>query len=219
MDSFTGGRSITRYKVVRSDKGAKPATINRELAMLSKAFNLAIREWEWLRDNPVSKVPFEKENNKRKRWLSLEEERRFFEHSPDWLSEIVSFALNTGLRQDELLSLEMSRVSLVRKTIHIQNTKSGRPRTIPLNRFALGVLKNKLEEKVINIKDLVFVSSKGSKVDPSNLRREFYKVLKEAGIENFRFHDLRHTFATRLAQKGIDIYKIAKLLGPMKTSG
>ncbi len=110
-------------------------------------------------------------------------------------------------------SLEMSRVSLVRKTILIQNTKSGRPRTIPLNRFASGVLKNKFEEKVRNIKDLVFVSSIGSKVDPSNLRREFYKVLKKAGIENFKFHDIRHTFATRLAQKGIDIYKIAKLLG------
>jgi integrase len=99
------------------------------------------------------------------------------------------------------------------KTILIQKTKSGRPRTIPLNRFALGVLNDKFEEKVRNIKDLVFVSSVGTKINPSNLRREFYKVLHKAEIENFKFHDLRHTFASRLAQKGIDIYKIAKLLG------
>ncbi len=102
---------------------------------------------------------------------------------------------------------------MTRKTILIQKTKSGRPRTIPLNSFALGVLNRKLEEKVRSIKDLIFVSSAGTKIYPSNLRREFYKVLKKAGIENFKFHDLRHTFATRLAQKGIDIYKIAKLLG------
>ncbi len=68
----------------------------------------------------------------------------------------------------------------------------------------------KIELKVRNIKDLVFVSSAGTKMDASNLRRNFFKVLKKAEIENFEFHDLRHTFATRLAQSGIDIYKIAK---------
>ncbi len=206
-------KKVTRYKVLRRQEGAKPATINREMAMLLKAFNLSIREWEWIKDNPVSKVPFEKENNKRDRWLSGDEEKRLLEFCPDWLREIVIFALNTGLRQDELLSLEWSRVSIARKTILIQKTKSGRPRTIPLNRFAFGVLNDKFEEKVRNIKDLVFVSSVGTKINPSNLRREFYKVLKMAEIENFKFHDLRHTFASRLAQKGIDIYKIAKLLG------
>ena len=89
--------------MLRKDEGAKPATINRELAMLSKAFNLAIREWEWLKHNPVSKVPFEKEHNKRDRWLSDEEEKRLLEFCPDCLREIVVFALNTGLRQNELL--------------------------------------------------------------------------------------------------------------------
>ncbi len=112
-----------------------------------------------------------------------------------------------------MISLEWSRVSLSRKTILIQKTKSGRPRTIPLNRHSADILNDKFEEKVRNIKELVFVSGTGSKIDPSNLRREFYKVLRKCEIENFKFHDLRHTFATRLAQKGIDIYMIAKLLG------
>ena len=61
---------ISRYKVLRKEQGAKPATVNRELAMLSKAFNLAVKEWEWLNENPVSKVPYEKENNARDRWLT-----------------------------------------------------------------------------------------------------------------------------------------------------
>jgi integrase len=204
---------ISEYKVVRNDEGAAPASVNRELSMLSKAFNLAVREWEWLKDNPVSRVPKDKENNERDRWLTVEEEKRFFDNCPERLSEIVIFALNTGLRQGELLSLQWSRVNFIRKTILIQITKSGKPRTIPLNRFALELLKKKFEEKVRSIQDIVFVNKVGKKMCPSKLRKDFNKVLIKAEIENFKFHDLRHTFATRLAQKGIDIYTIAKLLG------
>jgi len=90
--------------------------------------------------------------------------------------------------------------------------KNGKPRTIPLNQIALDILVEK--SKVRNIKhDLVFTSSVGTKIDCDNLRRTFESVLKKADIQNFHFHDLRHTFATRMAQKGIDLYKIAKLLG------
>ena len=77
----------------------------------------------------------------------------------------------------------------------------------------LNILHKKAEEKVIGIKGIVFGTSCGTKILPSNLRRAFYNALKKAGIEDFKFHDLRHTFATRLAQKGVDLYKIAKLLG------
>ena len=62
-------KAISRYKVLRNDEGVSPATINRELAMLSKAFSLAVKEWEWLKENPVSKVQKEKEDNQRERWL------------------------------------------------------------------------------------------------------------------------------------------------------
>ncbi len=77
-------KKISKYKVLRRKEGAKPATINRELAMLSKAFNLAIREWEWINENPVSKVPKEKEDNKRDRWLKPEEEKGILENCPEW---------------------------------------------------------------------------------------------------------------------------------------
>ncbi len=84
---------------------------------------------------------------------------------------------------------------------------------MPLNSFAFELLNLKYAKKVLSINGLVFVSSVGTKIDADNLRRAFYVVLRKAEIENFKFHDLRHTFATRLAQSGIDIYKIAKLLG------
>ena len=97
-------KMITRYKVLRRAESSAPGSINTELAMLSKAFSLAVMEWEWLKDNPVSRVPREKEDNEIDRWLTKDEEKRLLESSPEWLREIIVFALNTGLRQGELLS-------------------------------------------------------------------------------------------------------------------
>ncbi len=204
-------KSISQYKVSRSEKGAKPATINRELAMLSKAFSLASKEWEWVRDNPVSKVPKEKENNQRDRWLSVDEERLLLDNCPEWLKEIMLFALHTGLRQEELLSLEWSRVNILRKTILITDTKNGNPVTLPLNNVALGVIEGRARVRSIE-NDFVFRNRNGKKVNCHNLRTAFYIVLRKVGIKDFRWHDLRHTFATRLAQAGVDMFKISKLL-------
>ena len=161
---------------------------------------------------PVSRVPREKEDNEIDRWLTKDEEKRLLESSPEWLREIIVFALNTGLRQDELLSLEWNRVNLFRKTILIQKTKNGKPKTLPLNKVALGVLNRRLKVKSIK-NDFVFFSRNGKKINKHNLRLSFYRVMKKAEITDFRFHDLRHTFATRLAQAGVDLYKISKLLG------
>jgi integrase len=209
-------KKISRYKVLRLDEGVRPATVNRELAMLSKAFTLALEDWEWINgnDKPFSKISYEKENNERDRWLTDDEEKRLLGNCPEWLREIIIFALNTGLRQGELLSLEWSRVSLFRKTILIQKTKNGKPKTVPLNRYAMDVIEPKSEKKVRRLNnDFVFVSSHGTRIDRHNLRRAFNSAIRKAEIEDFKFHDLRHCFCTKLAQRGVDIYKIAKLAG------
>lgn len=204
-------KMISDYKILRYNEGMKSSTINRERAMLSKAFNLAMKEWEWIKDNPVCKVPKEKEN-KRDRWLSEDEEKRLLENSPQWLRDIIVFDLHTGLRQDELLSLQWGRVNLFNKTIIIQETKSGKPRTIPLLETALTILTEKA--KVRNLKsDLVFLSNAMTKIDCHNLIRALHTAMGKAGIQDLHFHDLRHTFATRLAQRGYDIGKISMLLG------
>ena len=207
---------ISKYKVLRLDEGAMPATINRELAMVSKAFTLALEDWGWIKgkDKPFSKIAYEKVNNERDRWLTEDEEKRLLENCPEWLCEIINFALNTGLRQDELLSLEWNRVDLFRKAVLIQKTKNGKPKTVPLNKIALGVIERRSESKVVKLKnDFVFVSSHGTKIDRHNLRRAFNNAVRTAEIEDFTFHDLRHCFCTKLAQRGVDIYKIAKLAG------
>jgi integrase len=205
-------KMISRYKVFRKSDGVKPATINRELAVLSKAFNLAVKEWEWAKDNPTSKVSRERENNARDRWLTIDEERRLLDNSPEWIEQIIIFSLNTGLRLGELSNLEWSRVNIFNKTIHINITKNGEQKTLPLNKIALDVLEKKFIVKSLK-NDYVFKNSIGGKVNHNSLRNLFHKSLRKAKIDNFRLHDLRHTFATRLAQKGIDIYKISKLLG------
>ena len=205
-------KMVSRYKVLRNDEGAAPASVNRELSMLSKAFNLAIKEWEWPKDNSASNVPKEKENNERDRWLTKDEEKEILENSPEWLRDIIIFALNTGLRLQEFLSLEWSRVNLVRRTILIKETKNGNPKTLPLNKIALDVLNQRSKVKSIK-NDYVFFNSNGKKINPHVLRTSFYTVLEKVGVENLWLHDLRHTFATRLAQADVDLYKISKLLG------
>ena len=101
---------------------------------------------------------------------------------------------------------------MFRKTILIRETKNGKPKTIPLNKTALGILETKA--KVVSIRSkIVFHSMSGTKIDKHNLRRAFVIAMEKAGIEDFTFHGLRHTFATRLAQSGVDLYKISKLLG------
>ncbi len=93
-------------------------------------------------------------------------------------------------------------------------TKNGKPETVPLNRNAMDVIERKSEEKVRRFKnDFVFVSSHGKKIDRHNLRRAFNNAVRKAELEDFKFHDLRHCFCTKLAQRGVDIYKIAKLAG------
>ena len=147
-------KEISRFKVKRKGENAAPGSINIELAMISKAFNLA-KEWEWLKENPASRLPKEKENNERDRWLTADEERRLLANSPEWLSDVIVFTTNTGLRQSELLSLEWPQVELERKVILLRYTKNGKPRTIPLNQNATNVLIRKAGEKVRSLKSNV----------------------------------------------------------------
>jgi integrase len=116
------------------------------------------------------------------------------------------------MRQDEILSLEWANVDLFRRTATVVRSKNGEKRTIPLNLHLMELLRSKAKVRSIKT-NFVFFNEAGSKIDAENLLRGFTKVLERFGIQDFRFHDLRHTFATRLAQAGVDFYKISKLLG------
>ncbi len=224
LTEITASR-ISAYKAHLRGKGLSACSMNHQRGFLSHAFKKAIREWEWIKENPVEKISREKVSNARDRWLTLEEEKRLLDvcviyatgkenvQVPHyWLQEIVFFDLNTGMRMDEVLSLEWPHVDLFRKTVTVMRSKNGEKRTIPLNQRAFELLKAKAKVRDIRSK-YVFASEAGTKIDSGNLRRGFYNALERAEITDFRFHDLRHTFATRLAQAGVDLYKIAKLLG------
>jgi site-specific recombinase XerD len=203
---------VNEYKVKRYQDGVKPATINREIACLKRAFNLAYREWEWIRENPISRVSMEKENNKRDRWLSYDEELRLLNASPDWMRDLIVFALNTGMRLSEILTLTWDQIDLNRKILIIFNSKNGERRGIPLNEIVFEMLKNK--SKVRSIKtNLVFYNDNHKQFNKVFVSHRFAKIVKKSGIDDFRFHDLRHTFATRLVQAGVDIYRVSHLLG------
>jgi len=216
---------ISSFKTKCRDKGLAPATINHRRAILRHAFNLAIREWQWCQENPVERVSRERVSSGRDRWLTLEEEKTLLEccvlhptrkenkvESVYWLQEIVLFALNTGMRQDEILSLTSQNADLFRKAILVVKSKNGEKRTIPMNQKVFELLKVKARGNQ-NRSKVVFASEAGTKILRRNLMRAFYNARDRAKIADFTFHDLRHTFATRLAQSGIDLYVISKLLG------
>lgn len=203
---------INDFRLKRRTEGVKPATIHRQLDIMKRAFNLAIREWEWCDKNPVTRISLEKLNNKRDRWLTFQEEENLLQTCPIWLRELVLFGLNTGMRLSEILSLSWKGVDLSRKTVTVFKSKNTERRTIPLNESALELLKTK--GKVRSIKtDLVFHTKTHNAIDKCNVGRASRIALRRAGIQDFRFHDLRHTFATRMVQAGKDLYKVQVLLG------
>jgi integrase len=203
---------VNDFKNKRKAMGVKPATIQRQLAIMSRAFNLAIQEWEWCKDNPVSKVTLQGVNNKRDRWLTFEEEERLLKVCPTWLKEIVIFGLNTGMRLGEILSLTWSGVDLFRKTITVFKSKNNERRAIPMNETLFELLKAKAKVRSIKT-DLVFYTRVHTPIDRSHIGSAFRRALKEADIQNFCFHCCRHTFATRLVQAGKDLYNVQMLLG------
>ena len=205
-------KRIVEYKNKRYADGVMPGTINRELATLKKAFNLARREWEWCTDNPVCRVSMERENNTRDRWVTLDEEQRLMAATPSWLQELMVFAIHTGMRMGEILALTWNGVDLFRRTLTVFKSKNGERRTLPLNQTVLGLLTRKYAVRQ-PMSDLVFPSQTDTRLDKCNLGRAFRIAVAKAKIEDLHFHDLRHTFATRLVQAGVDLYKVQRLLG------
>jgi len=202
-----------------------PATVVRYLSALSHAFTVAVNEWGWLEDNPLRKVRKPKEPRGRVRFLSDDqildngsvidgERTRLLSackaSSNNQIYTIVVLALSTGMRQGEIMNLRWPDVDLKQGRIILHDTKNGERRVVPLYGHSLECLEEL--SKIRNIKtDLLFP---GKKIDkPVFIRSPWMQVIKEAGIENFRFHDLRHSAASYLAMNGASMVEIADVLG------
>ena len=186
-----------------------PATRNRHLTMLKAMLNKAI-EWELLWENPTAKIPMLKENGARTRFLDQEEIAALLEAASPGFRPVAITALHSGMRRGELLNLKWLDVDFKNRIITIQKSKSGKKRTIPMDRTLYETLR-----------DLPSRFEKGyvfpSPVKPGKRRfdwqRQFRNAVDGANIEDIRFHDLRHTFASHLVMNGVDLKTVQELLG------
>ena len=135
-----GRRHVAAYKAKRRADHAAPKTINNELVLMGHAFTVAIREWEWLTENPVRMVSKERVQNHLERWLTWEEESTLLAASAGWLRELIVFAVETGLREGEILNLQWAHVDLSRKTMAILEQKNRGRDTLPLSCRAMDLL-------------------------------------------------------------------------------
>ena len=199
-------KAIAEYRNMRL-KTVKPATVYQELALLRRMFNVAIKEWEWFKDNPVSRLSFSVGNrNARVRWLTMEEDKLLLEKAtnPAWLRSLLTVALHTGMRRGEILDLRWQNVDLLKRLIRIVKSKNGEMRSIPMSNTLVNLFKE------MNVRD---ISGRVFPISKSSVRHAFDKVVEKVNLKDFRFHDLRHSFATRLVQNGVDLYKVKELLG------
>ncbi|MFH1014745.1 MAG: tyrosine-type recombinase/integrase [Nitrospirota bacterium] len=197
---------IEKYKVERS-KEVSPATVNRNLACLKSMFNRAI-EWDKAQENPVRKVKLFRENNKRLRYLEREEIVKLLANCKRNLKPIVVVALNTGMRKGEILGLKWHDVDFKRGIIYLLNTKNGEKREIPMNEQVKTAL---IRTRKHAGSPYIFCRHDGKPY--GDIKKSFFTAMKKSDIINFRFHDLRHTFASQLVMSGIDLNTVRELLG------
>jgi len=209
--------TVENYKSKRLKDGVGKATINRELTVLRAVFNRA--KELGIYEGDVPKIEFFKEEEEdRLRYLSPEEAHKLIEACPEWFRAVVIFALNTGLRAGEIFSLRWENVDFDGETIRIESegTKTKSVYTVPMNETVKELLlKIKEEHRERGIEHgFVFTNRYGLpyKYEDKTYRKVFTTACKRAGIKDFRFHDLRHTFASWVAMKSKDIYAVQKLL-------
>jgi integrase len=190
-------------------KGNLPATVNRYLATLRGLLRMARDEWQWI--DSVPKIRMLGGEVERDRWLTREEADRLIRFCPEHLAAVVRFALATGCRAREILGLEWNRVDLQRKTAWINQTKNGTPRGVPLNRDAVTVLR----EQIGKHSQFCF-TFRGTPIKRNISNHGWFTALGKAGLEDFRFHDLRHTWASWHRQSGTSCDEL-KDLGGWKT--
>ena len=204
------------FKKFRKEENAHNRTINSELVVLRMMFRLAI-QWHYAEKNPtdgVSKLKIQKKVAPR--FLTEEECKKLLDNSGEWLSPIFFTFLNTGMRKSELENLEWSDIDLKRRKIKISVKDNWAPKTnereIPINNGLYEILQR--QRVKTNGSSYVFPGEDGKKIYKNRLRNRLITLTKKLGFgEVTQIHALRHTFASHLVMKGVDLSTIKQLLG------
>ena len=197
---------IAQYRDERL-KMVKPGTVCRELGLVQHALNVAADEWGYdLEENPAAKVRKPKLNNARSRRISQNELDRLLaelaEIERQDIISVIQFAVETGMRRGEILTLEWRFVDLHRRTAHLPRTKNGHARTVPLTNGAIAVL-----EKQSRKNSLVFAVSSDA------LKMCWRRIMAKTGIKDLHFHDLRHEAISRFFEMGLSMPEVALISG------
>ena len=214
LDKFLGELMLDEISLdfidkIRSEKlkESSKATVNRYLALVRSILIRARDEWEWIERAP--KIRLFKETNNRERSLSIFEAKALLNELPEHQKEIVIFALATGLRQSNVVKMEWSQINfnLRHAWVKASQSKNGKPIAIPINEIALEVLRRQIGKHSLRV-----FTYRGVPFEAANTKA-WKDALKRAGIENFRWHDLRHTWATWQRQAGTPTHELQRLGG------
>lgn len=213
---------ISEWKTSMLEAGKKPGTVDRYLDLLRSMLLKAKHEWGALADVPVIGRMKLKKKNSRERFLTAEEEAALLKHADPDLADLIAVALDTGGRRGDLLQLRWQDVLFDERLVAFLFTKNDEPRSVPMTdrvRKILEMRKSLPRPFPYDPTRLVRSDSrKGSrgrarKDRQPGMRSAWETARTKAGLGDVRFHDLRHTFASRLVMRGVDLYRVGILLG------
>ncbi|EIJ5071612.1 site-specific integrase [Salmonella enterica] len=202
---------------------AKPVTTStkaKHLALMKAILRAAERDWKWLEKAPVIKIPSVR--NKRVRWLEKEEAKRLIDECPEPLKSVVKFALATGLRKSNIMNLEWQQIDMQRRVawVNPEDSKSNRAIGVALNDTACKVLRDQIgkHHKWVFVHTTAAKRADGTSTPAVRKMRidsktSWLSACRRAGIEDFRFHDLRHTWASWLILSGVPLSVLQEMGG------
>lgn len=205
---------IERLQSAQLQRGVSVSTVNKicnlVMASLRKAY-----DWDYITEFRIKYHPLKGET-KRLRYLTEEECIKLINVAREPLRSMIIIALHTGMRKGEILGLRWEDIDFKNRVIHLEKTKNHERRDIHMNETVYQTLLRLKTAPQVSLK-WVFVNPKtGERFERCYPKREFQQVCKKAGIEDFHFHDLRHTFASHLVMRGVDIKTVQELLGHKK---
>ena len=205
---------VRQYRDIRL-KTISPATLRRELAVLSSAINHASNEWGiFVSTNPVTAISVPRTANARSRRLEADEQNRLLSASNGELRRMIIIALETGMRRGEILQIRRSHIDFTLQTLLIPLTKTDTPRTIPLSSRAVVSLREQISisGNIAPIREASLFS-----LLPDSLSQAFRRLCRRLDIQSLHFHDLRHEATSRLFEKGLNPVEVATITGHKDT--